>query len=252
MPAILSGIDAETGPAVVSRGDWLLARKALLQQEKALTRLRDRVDAARRAMPWVRLERSYRFDSPDGPVTLDALFDGRRQLLVHHHMFAPGWTQGCAACAVTADHLDVARRHFERHDLSFVAVSRASPAQIEAYRRRMGWGFRWVSAEHGGFNDDFNVSFAPRDLASGKVYYNYAAVEARIEELPGLSVFYRKGPGEIFHTYSTYARGIELLDGAALCLDLTPGGRVRTRHDEACRNEGPPARRSAAVAAIVR
>jgi predicted dithiol-disulfide oxidoreductase (DUF899 family) len=221
----VAAMSAGSGHPVVSRAQWLLARKALLAQEKEMTRLRDRINAARRALPWVRVEKSYTFETQEGPITLEALFDGRSQLLVQHFMFAPDWDQGCVGCSFTADHVDAARQHFEHNDVSYVAISRASPLQIDAFRQRMGWRFRWVSSQHSDFNYDFNVSFRPEELASGKVYYNYAAIDAGIEELSGFSVFFRRAPGEVLHTYSAYARGTELLDGTYMFMDLTPKGR---------------------------
>lgn len=229
-------------PTIVSREEWLAARKAHLRNEKALTRLRDLVSAERRALPWVRIEKDYRFEAPDGSVTLADLFGGRSQLIVHHFMFAPGWEAGCPSCSLEADHAEGAIVHLENHDVAYVRVSRAPLAEIEAYRRRMGWKARWVSAHGSDFNFDFQVSFPPSALASGRIEYNYQTIEDPkyfFEELPGLSVFHRNEQGEIFHTYSSYARGNEEVIGAFVYLDITPKGRNETqimdwvrRHDE--------------------
>ncbi len=210
---------------VVSREQWLAARKALLAQEKELTRHRDRVAAARRALPWVKVEKAYVFDTVDGKRALADLFDGRSQLLVYHFMLTPGSDHICTGCAFLSDHADAARRHFENADLSFVAVSRAPLSQILPVRTRMGWTFRWVSSAGTSFNYDYGVSFTRAQVATGKVGYNYATTDYAGEDLHGTSVFARGDKGEIFHTYSTYARGNEALAGAFSYLDLVPKGR---------------------------
>lgn len=218
---------------VVSREEWLTERKALLTKEKEITRLRDRVAAERRALPWVKVEKEYVFDALDGKRTLAELFEGRSQLIVQHFMFGPDWGEGCVGCSFKADHVDGALVHLEHHDVSFVAVSRAPLAEIEAFRKRMGWRFKWVSSYCSDFNFDYHVSFRPEDIAAGRVYYNYDMREFVSEELPGNSVFYQDESGAVFHTYSAYARGDEMLDGAYMYLDLTPKGRNETgpRHD---------------------
>jgi predicted dithiol-disulfide oxidoreductase (DUF899 family) len=218
---------------IVSREEWLVARQAHLAREKELTRLRDKLSAERREMPWVRVEKEYLFDTPEGVKTLADLFDGRSQLIVQHFMFAPGWKAGCVGCSFWADHIESALVHLEHHDVSYVAVSRAPLPQIEAFRKRMGWRFRWVSSFGSDFNYDYHVSFTKEQLALGKVYYNYAMTEERFEELHGLSVFYRDETGEVFHTYSSYARGYELVNSTYMLLDLTPNGRNETgpHHD---------------------
>lgn len=213
---------------VVSRDDWLAARKALLAKEKELTRLRDRLNAERRALPWVKIHKPYVFEGPDGRETLADLFQGRSQLIVQHFMLGPGWTEGCVGCSFSADHVDCARMHFEHHDVSFAAVSRAPLPEIEAFKRRMGWRFEWVSSHASDFNYDFHVSFRPEEIARGKVYYNYETRDFQSEELSGTSVFYKDRNGDLFHTYSTYGRGDELLIGAYNFLDLTPKGRNET------------------------
>lgn len=212
-------------PRVTSRDDWLLARRALLEKEKYLTRLRDQLNAERRRLPWVRVEKPYRFVGVDGPLTIAGLFDGRSQLIVQHFMFGPGWEEGCVGCSFTADHIDAARQHFEQNDLSFVAVSRAPWPELEAYRRRMGWRFPWVSSFESEFNHDYHVSFRRDEIARGQVYYNWAPRDFQSEEMSGTSVFAKDAAGDVFHTYSTYARGDELLVGAYNFLDLTPKGR---------------------------
>ena len=217
-----------TARKVVSRKEWLAARKAFLAREKEVTRSLDRLRAERRALPWVKVEERYVFEGPDGKVTLADLFDGRSQLAVYHFMLSPGSDHICDGCAFVSDHIDCARMHFEHADLSFAAVSRAPLAQIEAAKRRMGWRFRWVSSFGSDFNYDYGVSFTPEQVASGDVGYNYGTSPYVAEDLHGISVFARSEAGEVFHTYSTYARGAELLDGAFNWLDLTPKGRNET------------------------
>lgn len=215
-------------PRVASRSEWLAARKALLLREKAFTRERDALSAERRKLPMVRIGKQYIFNAPGGKETLADLFGGRSQLLVTHFMLGPGWKEGCVGCSFGADHIDGARLHLEHHDVSVVVVSRAPLPEIEVFRTRMGWGFKWVSSYGSDFNHDFHVSFRAEDIANGKVYYNYEMRDSRSEELPGLSVFYRDAAGDIFHTYSAYARGTEELLGTYMYLDLTPKGRNET------------------------
>jgi predicted dithiol-disulfide oxidoreductase (DUF899 family) len=233
---------------IVSRDEWLIARKRHLAREKELTRLRDQVNAERRELPWVKVEKRYVFDTPDGKKTLAELFDGRSQLVVDHFMLGPGWKEGCVGCSFGADHIGGALVHLEHHDVTVVAVSRAPLAEIEAYKKRMGWRFKWVSSHASDFNYDYHVSFRPEEIAKGKVYYNYETIDSTMEELPGLSVFYKDEAGEIFHTYSSYARGGEELLGTYMVLDRTPKGRNESgphhnlmdwvrRHDEYGRGE---------------
>ncbi len=226
---------------VVSRDEWLVARRALLAQEKEATRLRDRLNAARLALPWVRLDKTYVFETPNGRRTLADLFAGRSQLMVYHFMLGPGWAAGCPGCSFLADHLDGMLPHLDHHDVTLAAVSRAPLAEIETYRRRMGWRFPWVSSHGDDFNHDFHVSFTPEQLAKGQVGYNFGTIDAphANDELPGLSAFFRGDDGQIFHTYSSYARGPEELIGTLMLLDRAPLGRnERTvmdwvrRHDE--------------------
>jgi predicted dithiol-disulfide oxidoreductase (DUF899 family) len=210
---------------VVSQEEWLAARKQLLSREKEFTRLRDQLSAERRELPWVRVDKEYVFDGPDGKETLADLFDGRSQLLVYHFMFGPEWEQGCPSCSFVSDHIDGANWHLPHRDVTLLAVSRAPLAQIEAFKRRMGWRFKWVSSFGNDFNHDYHVSFTPDEMARGEVYYNYGMEEFPSEEAPGLSAFYRDPSGAVFHTYSTYARGLDMLVGAYNYLDLAPKGR---------------------------
>jgi predicted dithiol-disulfide oxidoreductase (DUF899 family) len=210
---------------VVSPEHWLWERKALLAREKELTRLRDQIAAERRALPWERVEKNYVFDTPEGRRTLSDLFEGRRQLLVQHFMFGPGWEQGCPSCSFMADHTDGMNVHLAHRDIALVAISRAPLAEIERFRRRMGWHFKWASSNESDFNYDFDVSFTPEAQAKGEIYYNYDTRSFGAEEMPGISVFYKNDAGEIFHTYSTYGRGVEAMIGAYTLMDFTPKGR---------------------------
>jgi predicted dithiol-disulfide oxidoreductase (DUF899 family) len=212
-------------PRVVSRAEWLQARKDLLAKEKDLSRRRDAVSAERRELPWVRVEKQYVFDSPGGKETLADLFAGRSQLIVYHFMFGPGWEQGCPSCSLIADHMDGAAVHLAQRDVTLAVVSRAPLPEIEAFKRRMGWRFKWVSSYGTDFNRDYHVSFTKEELAAGKVTYNYDASNFPSEEAPGASVFYRDAAGAVFHTYSSYARGLDILIGAYNYLDLVPKGR---------------------------
>jgi len=210
---------------VVSAEGWLAARKALMAREKELMRLSDQIARERRALPWERVDKSYVFDTPTGRRSLADLFEGRRQLLVQHFMFGPGWEQGCPSCSYMADHTDGMTVHLAHRDTTFVAISRAPLAEIERFRQRMGWQFTWVSANGSDFNHDFHVSFTAQEQASGEAYYNYAMGPARGEEAPGISVFFKNDAGEVFHTYSTFGRGVEVMMGTYHLLDLTPEGR---------------------------
>lgn len=212
-------------PRIVSRDQWLMARKALLTKEKALTRMRDAVYMERRELPWVEIEKPYVFETLSGKATLADLFDGRSQLVVYHFMLAPDSDHICPNCAFLVDHVDAARQHFEQADLSFAAVSRAPIAQIEHVKQRMGWQFTWVSSHGTNFNTDFGVLFTQEQIAKGTTGYNYGTTFYPSEDLHGASVFARDAKGRVFHTYSTYARGCELLLGAFNWLDLTPNGR---------------------------
>jgi predicted dithiol-disulfide oxidoreductase (DUF899 family) len=209
---------------VVSHEEWLKARLELLAAEKELTRQRDALTRRRMAMPWERVEKSYGFEGPNGALSLADLFDGRSQLIVYHFMLGPDWEEGCKSCSFWADNFNGIPIHLNHRDVTFTAVSRAPLAKINAYKKRMGWSFPWVSSYGSDFNYDFHVSFTEKQLAAGKVGYNYGLVEG-YEELPGLSVFYKNERGEVFHTYSCYARGIDMVNGAYQFLDLVPKGR---------------------------
>ena len=221
---------------VVTPEHWLEARKRLLAKEKQFTRLRDELSQARRELPWVRVTKEYRFDGPAGEETLAQLFAGRSQLVVYHFMFAPDWDAGCKSCSFWADNFERNVVHLRARDVTLVAVSRAPLTKIEAFRKRLGWSFKWVSSEHTDFNFDYHVSFTPEALAKGEIYYNYAWSKSALPEQPGISVFYRDASGAIFHTYSCYARGLDMMNTAYQYLDLVPMGR-----DEADQRPNPQA-----------
>lgn len=210
---------------IVSGEDWLAARTALLEREKEFTRARDELSAARRALPWVRIEKDYVFAAPDGEKSLADLFDGRDQLMIYHFMLGPDWEQGCKSCSYLADHFNPAVIHLAHRDVSFVSVSRAPIEKIEEFRKRMGWTFPWVSSHETDFNWDFNVSFEQAELDAGKTYYNYAVTRFPESEAPGLSVFARGDDGAVYHTYSTYGRGLDIFITAYNFLDHAPKGR---------------------------
>jgi len=214
-------------PKVVSPAEWLTARKAHLAKEKEFTRLRDELSQQRRELPWEKIEKQYVFDGPGGKKTLADLFGKRSQLIVYHFMFGPGWKEGCPSCSYLADHFDGSAIHLAHRDVSFAAISRAPSAEIEAFKKRMGWRFPWVSSFGSDFNYDYHVSFSPEEKAknNGKVQYNYELTEFGSEEGPGASVFYKDKTGDIFHTYSSYARGLDILVGTYNFLDLAPKGR---------------------------
>jgi len=215
---------------IVSREAWLNARKALLVLEKEETRLRDKVRAERLALPWVKVDKTYTFETPQGRKTLTDLFDGRSQLIVYHFMYGPDWKAGCPGCSFMADHIDGMLPHLNNHDITMIAVSRAPLEKLEAYRKRMGWKFPWVSSHGSDFNFDYHVSFTKEELASGKVMYNYRETDAADahDELPGLSAFFKDEDGIIYHTYSDYARGGEEALGTLMILDRAPKGRNET------------------------
>lgn len=211
--------------AVVSHDDWLIARRKLLEAEKELTRHHDKVARERLALPWTRIDKGYVFDTLDGPRSLADLFDRRSQLIVQHFMLAPGWKEGCKSCSFMADHTDGMNLHLAHHDVTMIAVSRAPLAEIELYRKRMGWEFRWVSSFGNDFNYDFRVSFTPDEVATGTIDYNFGEMSEAEEELPGISAFFKDEAGEIYRTYSTYFRGVEAMMGTYNILDLAPKGR---------------------------
>jgi predicted dithiol-disulfide oxidoreductase (DUF899 family) len=210
---------------IVSREQWTEARKALMAQEKDLTRARDRLSEARRALPWVRVEKVYAFDSVDGRKELADLFRGRPQLVVQHFMFAPEWDEGCKSCSFWADGFERLIPHLAARDTTLVAVSRAPLAKLDAFKRRMGWTFDWYSSAGGDFNYDFAVSFTPEQIRDGHATYNFGTSGFGIEDAPGISVFYRNAAGDIFNTYSCFARGLDMMNAAYHYLDLTPLGR---------------------------
>jgi predicted dithiol-disulfide oxidoreductase (DUF899 family) len=230
METELHSNDAETMKLnrVVSRDEWLNARKQLLLKEKEITRLTDEINEERCKLPWVKIHKPYMFDGPAGKQTLAELFDGRSQLIVKHFMFGPGWKEGCVGCSFGSDHIDGANLHLSHHDVSLVAVSRAPFEEIEAFKKRMGWQFKWVSSFNSDFNFDFNVSFKKEDLEKGKVFYNYKMRHLQSEEMPGLSVFYKDKDETVYHTYSSFARGDEKMATAYMYLDITPKGRNET------------------------
>jgi len=211
---------------VVSHDEWIAARKAHLAEEKAFSRARDALARKRRELPWEKVQKNYAFDTAQGKQSLADLFGGKTQLIIYHFMLGPGWEAGCPSCSFLADHFDGAVVHLAQRDVSFVVVSRAPLSEIEAFQRRMGWRFKWVSAFGSDFNSDYQVSFTPEEKASGKVFYNYEFIDSfPSEERPGASVFYKNAAGEMFHTYSTYGRGLDILLGTYNFLDLAPKGR---------------------------
>ncbi len=213
---------------IVSREEWLAAREALLVKERAMTHALDALRAERRQLPWVKVEKSYVFEGPEGKCTLGDLFRGRGQLAVYHFMLTPGSDHICPGCSFTVDHVDAARRHFEQADLAFTAVSRVPLQRIEEVKKRMAWTFPWVSSHGGDFNFDFGVSFTAEDIATGRALYNYGTVIRNSRDMFGTSIFVKDDSGEVFHSYSTYHRGTELLMGAFNWLDLAPKGRNET------------------------
>jgi predicted dithiol-disulfide oxidoreductase (DUF899 family) len=210
---------------VASHSDWLAARKAFLAKEKEFTRLRDELSRQRRELPWEKVDKPYAFDGPRGKQTLADLFGGRSQLMVYHFMFGPGWSEGCPSCSYLADHFDGMTIHLAHRDVTLAVISRAPIAEIEAFKKRMGWRFPWVSSFGTDFNYDYHVSFTPEERATGKVNYNYEQAEFPSEEGPGLSAFLKEESGQIFHTYSSYARGLDILVGTYNFLDMAPKGR---------------------------
>jgi len=213
------------GHPVVSREQWLSARTVFLAKEKEFTRLRDELNRQRRELPWVKVEKKYAFDGPGGKETLADLFASRSQLVVYHFMFSPDWDEGCKHCSFWADHYDAPAVHLRRRDVSFVAISRAPLVKIEAFKKRMGWRFRWLSSFDSDFNFDFLASFTPEALEGGTTFYNYSKASPGMADREGISVFYKDDGGAVFHTYSCYARGIEMVNATYHFLDLVPKGR---------------------------
>lgn len=210
---------------IVSRENWIAAREQHLTKEKEFTKARDALSAARRALPWVKVDKDYAFEGPDGKESLADLFEGRGQLIVYHFMFGPDWEEGCPSCSYLADHFDGANWHLGQRDVTLVAASRAPLEKLDAYKARMGWRFKWVSSLGSDFNRDYHVSFDAADMEKGEVYYNYRTTTFPSPEAPGLSVFRKGDNGDIFHTYSSYGRGLDILVGAYNWLDMVPKGR---------------------------
>ncbi len=210
---------------VVSREAWLEVRRQFLAREKAFTRERDRLNAERRALPWVRVEKDYVFDTPKGKQTLADLFDGCSQLIIYHLMFGPNWEDPCKSCSFWADNFNGIPVHLRHRDVTLIAVSSAPLDRLEAFKRRMGWTFTWVSSGGSDFNHDYHVTFSPDELEAGEVTYNYRPIKLSMTEHPGISVFYRDASGAVFHTYSCYSRGLDMMNGAYHYLDLVPKGR---------------------------
>ena len=210
---------------VVSHKAWIEARRKFLAKEKKFTRLRDELSRQRRALPWEKVDEQYVFDGPEGRETLPELFDGRSQLIVYHFMFAPDWDEGCKHCSFWADNFNSLGIHLNHRDVSFVAVSRAPLAKLEAFRKRMGWSFKWVSSGQNDFNYDYQASFTPQEVESGAAFFNYSKSDVGVTDREGVSVFYKDPSGAVFHTYSSYARGIDMLNTAYHYLDLVPKGR---------------------------
>jgi len=229
-----------TRHTVVSRKEWLAARTALLKKEKKFTRLRDQLSKERRQLPWVKVDKDYVFDGAQGTETLSELFDGRSQLIVYHFMFGPDWDAGCKHCSFWADNFDRIIVHLNHRDVTMVAASRAPYRKLETYKKRMGWTFKWVSSGDTDFNFDYHVSFTPEEEAKKKAFFNYKMQDPDSSDREGASVFFQDAKGHVFHTYSTYARGIDMVNAAYHYLDLVPKGRDEgksgpswlCRHDE--------------------
>jgi predicted dithiol-disulfide oxidoreductase (DUF899 family) len=210
---------------IVSSAEWIEARKQLLAEEKEFNRLRDRLSQRRRDLPWEAVTKEYSFDGPNGKRTLAELFDGRSQLIVYHFMFAPDWEEGCKSCSFWADNFNGIGAHLNHRDVTLLAISRAPLEKLTGYAERMGWSFPWFSSTGSDFNFDYQVSFTSQQLAAGDAVYNYATLQHNMSDLVGISVFAKNEAGEVFHTYSTYARGVDMLNGAYHYLDLVPKGR---------------------------
>jgi predicted dithiol-disulfide oxidoreductase (DUF899 family) len=224
-----SGGSRIEGHQVVSREEWLSARRALLVKEKEFTRARDELCRLRRELPWEKIDKPYVFDASRRAVTLAELFEDRSQLVVYHFMFSPEWEEGCPHCSFWADNFNGIGVHLNHRDVTFAAISRAPLVKLEAFKKRMGWGFEWVSSLRNDFNYDLHVSFTPEDMESGNAFYNYTRGNAGKTDREGVSVFYKDKSGAVFHTYSAYARGIDILNCAYHYLDLVPKGRDEDR-----------------------
>lgn len=218
-------INSSTNPAIASPEEWLALRRELLRDEKEFTRMEDAINKRRRSLPWVKVEKNYTFETTTGRASLGDLFDGRSQLIVQHFMFGPGWEEGCKSCSFMMDHFAPTVVHLAARDISFAAVSHAPLAESLPFKERMGWDVNWVSSHGTDFNHDYRVSFTPEAMAAGKVSYNYAMRAFPVEEAPGVSVFARDTGGQVYHTYSTFGRGVEFIMGAYRLIDLVPKGR---------------------------
>ncbi len=229
-----------TSQPVVSQEQWLKARKELLVKEKEFTHLRDQLSAQRRALPWVKIDKTYHFSTADGEQNLADLFDDKNQLIIYHFMLGPDWEEGCTSCSFWADNFEGIDIHLAHRDISFLAVSSAGYEKIAAYKQRMGWRFKWVSSLNSDFNNDLGVSFTAEEKEANEITYNYLTQPYFIDEMPGVSVFFKNTQNEIFHTYSTYSRGLDILNGTYNYIDLTPKGRDEedgimnwlSRHDQ--------------------
>jgi len=216
---------------VVSKDEWIEARKVLLKKEKEYTKLRDQLSKQRRDLPWVAVDKEYVFNGSNGKESLSDLFDGRNQLIIYHFMYDPNWDVGCPSCSFWADNFNNIIVHLDKRDVTMIAVSRAPYSKIDAYKKRMGWDFKWVSSFDTDFNFDYTVSFTQEELAKKKAFYNFISQDPRISEREGISVFYKDSSGKIFHTYSAYERGIDILNNTYNYLDLVPKGRDEDGYD---------------------
>jgi predicted dithiol-disulfide oxidoreductase (DUF899 family) len=214
-----------TDHTVVPHAEWVAARKKLLEKEKEFSRLRDELTQLRQDLPWEKVEKEYTFDGPHGSETLAGLFGDKSQLIVYHFMFDPEWTEGCKSCSFIADHYNPDIVHLEHRDVAMVTISRAPLEKLEAFKKRMGWTFKWVSSLGSDFNWDYHVSFTPEQTQKGEMYYNYRIGKFPSSEAPGVSVFSKSDSGELFHTYSSFARGLENFLGTYTWLDIVPKGR---------------------------
>jgi predicted dithiol-disulfide oxidoreductase (DUF899 family) len=216
---------------IVSKNEWIAARKVLLKKEKEFTALRDQLSQQRRDLPWVAVDKEYVFDGPNGKETLPDLFDGRSQLIVYHFMYDPNWDVGCPSCSFWADNFNDIIVHLNQRDVTLIAISKAPYSKIDAYKKRMGWDFKWVSSYDTDFNFDYHVSFTQEELAKKKAFYNFISQDPRTSEREGISVFYKDLSDKIFYTYSAYARGIDILNNTYNYLDLVPKGRDEDGYD---------------------
>ncbi len=218
--------------SVVSHEEWLAARTAFLAKEKEFTRLRDELSRQRRELPWERVDKQYVFDRPNGKKTLVELFENRSQLIVYHFMFPPDWEEGCLHCSFWADNFNGIDIHLNHRDVAFIAISRAPLTKIEPFKQRMGWSFKWLSSFHSDFNFDYHASFTPEEVQAGAAFFNYAQSDPGLTDREGISVFYKDESGAVFHTYSCYARGIDMMNAAYHYLDLVPKGRDEEGHED--------------------